>query len=370
MKAHPRGSLSGVLVLSLVAVVAAVLLGAGTAGSATSAPPSIVEDPSISGTATVGSTLKGHPGTWKGGPGLKYKYLWRRCNENGESCEDIAGATESSYVLTQSDLGSTIRLRVTATNSSGSKFETSAPTPVVVAANGTPANSKPPTISGTAAVGSVLSSTTGNWVGDQPITYTYQWQRCDTAGNACTGISGATQAQYTLVKKDANHTVRIRVTGKNSRGKSSAFSVQSDVVQDTGGGSGGGGSGGGGGNAVAVGSLKAGDRLIVDTVQFSPNPVTSRSEPIRVTIKVKDTNGKLVKGAFVFIRSTPILTSTPTDAQTDSNGTVVYTIQPRSDFPLKNGYNVQFFVKAYRQGDPSLAGISGTRLVQVATKSP
>jgi hypothetical protein len=276
----------------------------------------------------------------------------------------------SSYTLTQSDLGSTIRLRVTASNSSGSKYETSAPTSIVVAANGTPANSKPPTISGTATVESTLSSTTGTWVGDQPITYSYQWQRCDTAGNACAGISGATQAQYTLVKKDGNHTIRIRVTGKNSRGKSSAFSVQSDVVQDTGGGSSGGGGGGsGGGSAVAVGSLKAGDRLIVDTVHFSPNPVTSRSEPIHVTIKVKDTNGKLVKGAFVFIRSTPILTSTPTDAQTDSNGIVIYNIQPRSDFPLKNGYSVQFFVKAYRSGDPTLAGVSGTRLVQVATKS-
>jgi len=31
---------------------------------------------------------------------------------------------------------------------------------------------------------------------------------------------------------------------------------------------------------------------------------------------------------------------------------------------------VQFIVKAYRDGDPSLAGIYGTRLVQVPTKSP
>jgi hypothetical protein len=30
---------------------------------------------------------------------------------------------------------------------------------------------------------------------------------------------------------------------------------------------------------------------------------------------------------------------------------------------------VQFFVKAYRKGDPTVAGISGTRLVQVATVS-
>ena len=32
--------------------------------------------------------------------------------------------------------------------------------------------------------------------------------------------------------------------------------------------------------------------------------------------------------------------------------------------------HVQFFVKAYRKGDPSLGGIYGTRLVLVPTKSP
>ena len=65
--------------------------------------------------------------------------------------------------------------------------------------------------------------------------------------------------------------------------------------------------------------------------------------------------------------STPILTSTPTDAPTATDGKVSYAVDPTSSFPLKNGYNVQFFVKAYRKGDPMLAGISGTRLVQVAT---
>ena len=121
---------------------------------------------------------------------------------------------------------------------------------------------------------------------------------------------------------------------------------------------------------MPVGSLVGGDRLVVDTVSFSPNPVSSTSQSIRVTIKVKDNKGKLVSGAFVSIVSTPVVTSTPDAAQTDSNGIVVYTIQPKSNFPIKTGYSVQFYVKAYRQGDPTLAGVSGGRLVQVATKSP
>ena len=86
-----------------------------------------------------------------------------------------------------------------------------------------------------------------------------------------------------------------------------------------------------------------------------------------MTITVKDTRGNLVRNAFVFLRSTPIVTSTPKDAQTGNDGKITYSVTPESDFPIKNGYSVQFYVKAYKKGDPALAGISGTRLVQVAT---
>ena len=97
--------------------------------------------------------------------------------------------------------------------------------------------------------------------------------------------------------------------------------------------------------------------------------MSSRSQPINVRIRVKDTKGNLVRGALVSIRSTPVVASIPTTHRRERTG-VTYTIQPEGDFPLKNGYSVQFFVKAYRQGDPTLAGISGTRLVQVATHKP
>ena len=59
-----------------------------------------------------------------------------------------------------------------------------------------------------------------------------------------------------------------------------------------------------------------------------------------------------------------------TDAPTGDNGMVTYRITPQSDFPIKNGYSVQFYATAYRKGDPTLGGIYGSRLVQVATKTP
>ena len=120
-----------------------------------------------------------------------------------------------------------------------------------------------------------------------------------------------------------------------------------------------------GGKSVDAADIPSGERLIVNKVVFNPNPVTSRSTPIQATITVKDTRGNYVRNAIVFIRSTPILTSGGDGQKTATDGTITYSLSPKSNFPLKNNYNVQFFVKAYRAGDPTLAGISGTRLVQV-----
>jgi len=69
----------------------------------------------------------------------------------------------------------------------------------------------------------------------------------------------------------------------------------------------------------------------------------------------------------VFLRSTPVVTSTPDEKKTEQDGSVTYTVQPESDFVIRSGYSTQFYVKAFRLGDPVLAGVAGSRLVQVAT---
>jgi len=350
----------------VLAGAAVVLIGATVGFARTATPPSVVKDPSISGSAIVGETLSGDKGTWSGTQVITYSYQWMRCDSNGDSCEAISGATKTTYKLVSDDLGSTIRYRVTASNKDGTKFETSKQTAVVAQASGKPANTKPPAVSGSPVVGSTLSASTGTWVGTEPITFSYQWQRCDNAGNACTAQSGETHANYDVVKGDVGKTLRVQVKAKNSRGTGSAFSKATGVVVDA--------SGGvivlpNGEKSVPVTDVPKGERLIVDTVQFQPNPVTSRKSPIQVRIKVEDTRGYVVRGALVFFRSTPILTDTPTDAPTGTDGWITYYVQPRSDFPLRTGYSVQFYVKAYRKGDPTLAGVAGTRLVQVATHS-
>lgn len=93
----------------------------------TVALPSNTVAPAITGTAESGNTLTCSTGTWTGSP-TSYAYQWQRGTTN------ISGATSSSFALTATDVGNTIRCVVTATNAGGSVSANSASTATVTAA--------------------------------------------------------------------------------------------------------------------------------------------------------------------------------------------------------------------------------------------
>jgi hypothetical protein len=350
-----------ILPLSFLLLVAVSLLVATSATGRSQAAPTNTKEPTITYVhpIKVGTILNGNKGTWSGTPPISYAWQWLRCNDNGEACGKIANATDTTYTVANADEGHTIRLDITASNSEGKATARANATSQVPKKAGAPVEVSGPQINGDAIVGETLTATTGTWQGNQPISYTFHWQSCTPALTSCPG-NGETGNTYVVKGADIGLRIRVKVVAKNSQGQTSALSDPTGTVKSSGG-------GGGGTGGVAVDSLKAGDRLVVEGVHFSPNPVTSRSTPIQVTIQVTNQKGNPVRGAFVSVTSTPVVTSSPTPAQTDSNGTVAYTIHPEGDFPIKNGYSVQFYVKAYRQGDPTLAGVSGSRLVQVKT---
>lgn len=66
-------------------------------------------------------------GGWINKP-TSFSYQWKRCNAAGSECADISKATNSTYTPLAGDVGLTLAIKVTATNSEGSASATSLPT--------------------------------------------------------------------------------------------------------------------------------------------------------------------------------------------------------------------------------------------------
>ena len=326
--------------------------------------PAITQLPAITGTARVGQTLTTDRGQWANNP-TSFAYQWSRCNANGDACVDIPGENAQNRILTPGDQGSRLRVRVTASNAGGSSSAISSASDVVQAAGAAPANTAAPTISGTPQAGQTLTAANGTW-SNSPTSFTYQWQRCNSAGASCTNIPGETGQTRIIANDDVGNRLRVVVTARNAVGSSSANSNPSEVIAT--------GLPAGairlpsGRVSIPVTSVSLPERLIVETVRFNPNPVRSRA-PITVQFRVSDTRGYVVRDALVFVRSTPLVTSTPPETATRQDGWVILQVTPRSTFPL-NGKAVQFFVRARKQGENALAGVSTRRLVQVRTVRP
>jgi hypothetical protein len=349
-------------VAAVAALATVAMLLASSSSAAPQVAPQNTSEPRISGTARVGEILRSTRGTWTGSEPIEYDFRWFRCEGRGRpdasDCRRISNAENSAYTLRQADAGFRIRSQVVATNEDGSARATSNPTAVVQSAR--PANTREPSISGSAVVGSRLTANRGEWVGNTPITYAYQWLRCNASGEDCAEISGATDNAYVVAAADVNRTIRVRVTARNDAGSRSALSnptarVASNEPPPP-----------PPGSSVAVENLRAaGDRLVVSQVQFSPNPVRSRRAPITARVRVANRDGRPVRGAMVFMRATPRVVQGQTLA-TQNDGWTTLTLVPNRLFPQpRNGFNVQFFIKAFRSGDPALGGIAGYRLVQV-----
>lgn len=118
-----------------LAVAVGLALGAvfgqpGAGRAASTAVPKVKTVPTISGTAEVGQTLTATIGTWSGSP-TSYHFAWSVCDGTGAACVPVGGATAKIYTIPAGDVGHTIRVTVTARNSSGATAATSAATAVV-----------------------------------------------------------------------------------------------------------------------------------------------------------------------------------------------------------------------------------------------
>ncbi len=349
-------------VAAAAALTAALLPGSGSAVALV--PPNNTGEPSIVGEPVEGRTLSANRGTWSGTTPMSFAYRWLRCptdggNADGSNCAGIGGATATTYRLRNADVGIRIRVRVTATNADGSDSAASNATAIVQGSAG-PRVVDEPTISGSPTLGATQTANPGTWAGTHPITFTYQWRTCNSAGGNCSSINGATGRTYVTRSSDIGRTLRIRVTARNTIGTETATSVPTAVINvaaPTG--------CPGGNGPVNITQVTPPARLLVDRFQANPNPIPRSLGALTVGFRVTACGGRPVVGALVYVTAVPYnqFAIVP-EAQTGGDGIAILQMQRLTGFPAaKNQTLLVMFVRARKGGEPVLAGISTRRLI-------
>jgi hypothetical protein len=224
----PVARLGLLLRAALLLAVGAALVVPALHASAATAPRNLTL-PKVTGTASVTKMLTATPGTWSASPAPTYAYAWQRCTAGTTACTVISGATKATYTVVLADKGKQLRVKVTATNSAGSKIAYSANTATAnqLVQSIAPVNTSPPTITGTPVDTATLTATSGTWSGTPVPTYTYQWQRCLAGTCAATGAAGS---QYLLGPSDVGATITVLVTATNTAGSATKQATPTATV--------------------------------------------------------------------------------------------------------------------------------------------
>ncbi len=164
--------------------------------------------PTISGTAQVGETLTAGTSGIADADGLnsvQYEYQWLADDS------EITGATNATYTLVDADEGKVITVQVSFTDDADNEETLTSGATDAVAAAPTPNSpaTGAPAISGTAQVGETLTAGTSGIAdadGLANATLSYQWLADDS------GITGATNAAYTLVAADEGKVITVQVS--------------------------------------------------------------------------------------------------------------------------------------------------------------
>ena len=176
--------------------------------------------PAVTGSWTVGTTVTASVGTWSSSG--TFTYQWQSSSDNS-TWASIAGATESTYLLTSSESTKYVRVQVTNTTSSATGVAYSLPRSKV----GGPYNTALPTISGTIRVGSTQTVSVGTW-SNTPTAYTYTWQK-SSDGISWIAIGGATAATYAPTFDVANLQIRVSLAAVNG---TDTATVTTAIVQN------------------------------------------------------------------------------------------------------------------------------------------
>lgn len=217
-----------------------------------------------------------------------------------------------------------------------------------------PKNKTLPTISGVAEAGQTLTATRGTWA-NSPTSFNFAWTRCDTSGNGCASIAGATAKIYTVTAVDVGHTLRVTVTAHNASGAGHATSAPTGVVSPSGCPPGTG--------VIQITQLAPPARLAVSQWSVSPS-LTRRARTLNLHFQITACNGRPVQGATVFASAIPFNQFSVASVATDANGSVTMVEKRQSGFPASRHQRLlAVFARASKPGEPATAGVSTGRVV-------
>lgn len=229
-----------------------------------------------------------------------------------------------------------------------------------------PKNTEPPAVVGTVMDGELVAASDGQWSGSDPMTFTYQWQVCDGAGANCAAINGATWKVYRVVTADVGKRLRVEVTAKNTSGSKAVDADPTGPVvhpvgamrlAD-------------GRYSIPASSVKQPDRLVLSGVEFIPSLLRSR-QVFTGRFRVTDTRGYVVRDAIILVTGVPLgWIYAPQEIRTNVDGLATIQLQPTTRLRLVPGGSMVMFIRARKDGDALLSGVSTRRLVRVRTTRP
>ena len=227
-----------------------------------------------------------------------------------------------------------------------------------------PSEKNPPTTSGTPQAGATLTADHGDWNGTQPLSFAYQWQRCNTTGGSCAGISGATARLYDVRGQDVGHTLRVHVRATNKDGSAADTSAPTAVVAPatappppTGCPAGTG--------TINIGGLTSPANLAIDGFSSSPSVLGRQVGTLSIRVHVSACGGRSVQGALIYAAAVPFNQFTvPPEVQSGGDGWATINQPQLGGYPASSRQQLlAVFLRARKSGEPQGQGVSTSRLV-------
>jgi len=191
---------------------------------AATAPPVNTSAPMVSGSLFETSTMTLiSKGQWSGVVETQLLTQWQICT-TALTCVDIPAANTSTYIATSSDVGKSIRVKITAPYSQKNVEAFSSQTPLIKKAH---TNVFPPTLLSYADIGDTIDIFKGAWEGLSITKLSYIWQRCSSL-SSCKNIPGATSNTYKPTTSDRGYS--LRVGESPSPGTAYAYSEVSNQI--------------------------------------------------------------------------------------------------------------------------------------------